>query len=81
MQGSASRDAVDDQPHESACDRVKALWTSVKRWRDAKMVMRWTASGRVPAEGSFRRIKGDADLPIVLTALANTPVRSPKTAA
>jgi len=29
-------------PIESAFDRVKALVARVKRWRDAKMVMRWT---------------------------------------
>ena len=68
-------------PIESAFDRVKALAARVKRWRDAKMVMRWTASGLVLAEGSFRRIKGYADLPILLTALANTPLHSTETAA
>jgi len=68
-------------PIESAFNRVKALAARVKRWRDAKMVIRWTASGRALAEGSFRRIKGYADLRILMTALTHTPSHSPETAA
>jgi putative transposase len=39
-----------------------------KRWRDAKMVRRWVATGMLNAERSFRRIKGCKNMPILVAA-------------
>ncbi len=57
-----------------------ALDEDVKRWRGAGAVMRWTASGLVPAEQSLCHIQGYPDLPMLLTALANTLLRAPQAA-
>jgi uncharacterized protein (DUF2342 family) len=52
------------------------IWTArdptrnVKRWRDAKMINRWCAAGMLKAERSFRRRKGDRQLPTLVAALA-----------
>jgi hypothetical protein len=41
----------------------------VKRWRDGTMKKRWIAAGMLEAERSFRRIKGHADMPALVTAV------------
>jgi putative transposase len=47
----------------------------VKRWRDGTMKKRWIAAGMLEAERSFRRLKGHADMPTLITAIhrATTP--------
>jgi putative transposase len=47
----------------------------VKHWRDGSMKKRWIAAGMLEAERSFRRLKGHADMPELVTALtrATTP--------
>jgi len=47
----------------------------VKRWRDGTMKKRWIAAGMLEAERSFRRLKGHADMPSLVTAIsrATTP--------
>jgi hypothetical protein len=44
---------------------------SVKRWRDGEMKKRWIAAGMLEAERSFRRLKGHADMPVLVTAITN----------
>ena len=34
------------------------------------MVCRWTATGMLAAERSFRRLKGSTDMPVLVAALA-----------
>ena len=41
----------------------------VKRWRDGEMKKRWIAAGMLEAERSFRRLKGHADMPTLVTAV------------
>src|SRR5712691_3405375 len=43
---------------------------NVKRWRDGKMVLRWTAAGLLEEEKQFRRVNGYRDMPILRRALA-----------
>lgn len=47
----------------------------VKHWRDGTMKKRWIAAGMLEAERSFRRLKGHADVPTLVTAIsrATTP--------
>jgi putative transposase len=41
----------------------------VKHWRDGTMKKRWIAAGMLEAERSFRRLKGHADMPTLVTAI------------
>lgn len=43
---------------ESCFARTESWTSRVKRWRDAKMVLRWGAAALLFAEKGFRRIKG-----------------------
>ncbi len=42
---------------------------NVKRWRDAKMALRWCAAGMVEASKQFRRVNGHLHLPTLRAAL------------
>jgi putative transposase len=42
---------------------------NVKRWRNGKMVLRWTAAGLLEAEKHFRKINGYREIPILHRAL------------
>ena len=48
---------------------VRRVAGRVKRYRDADMVLRWTAAGFLEAEKSFRKISGVKDLWILSEAL------------
>jgi putative transposase len=54
---------------ESPNRRVREVTGKVSRWRDADMVLRWSALGFLEAEKSFRRIQGHRQLWILETAL------------
>ena len=55
---------------ESMISICRSTSRNVKRWRDGKMVKRWVAAGMLNAEGSFRRVKGCKDMPVLVDALA-----------
>jgi putative transposase len=57
-------------PIESAYSVAREVMGNVKRWRDAKMLVRWTAAGMEVAQSKFRRIKGYRELPILVTKIA-----------
>ena len=42
---------------------------NVKRWRNAEMALRWTATGLREAQKTFRRLKAYRQLPILRNAL------------
>jgi len=42
---------------------------NVKRWRNGKMVLRWTATGFMEAEKRFRRINDYQEIPRLVAAL------------
>ena len=49
---------------------IRQVCRNVKRWRDAKMALRWTAAGMMEAAKGFRRLKAHKQLPILRAALA-----------
>jgi len=55
---------------ESCFSRTESWTHRVKRWRDAKMVMRWGAAALLVAEAGFRRVRGCDQMPSLLQALA-----------
>jgi hypothetical protein len=54
---------------ESAFDKVRAAARNVKRWRNGRQVLRWSAAGLMAAEEGFSRIKGYRLLPLLAAAL------------
>ena len=49
---------------------IRLVCRNVKRWRDAKMALRWTAAGMMEAAKGFRRLKAHRQLPVLRAALA-----------
>lgn len=54
---------------ESAFSVARTTMRNVTRWRDGKMVKRWTAAGLEVAQSQFRRVNGYRDLAILTAAL------------
>lgn len=54
---------------ESLMSRTRHIKHNVKRWRHGKMIVRWVAVGILEAVKGFRRLKGCADMPTLVTAL------------
>jgi hypothetical protein len=42
---------------------------NVKRWRDGSMKKRWVAAGMLEAERSYRRLRGCAQMPVLVAAV------------
>lgn len=55
---------------ESCFSRTAAWTRRVKRWRNAKMVLRWGAAALLVAERGFRRIQGHEHLHELIVALS-----------
>jgi len=55
---------------ESMISITRTTTGRVKHWRDGTMKKRWIAAGMLEAERSFRRLKGYADMPTLVTAIA-----------
>ena len=69
---------------ESCFARTEAWTRRVKRWRNAKMVLRWGAAALLVAEAGFRRIRGHArlgELKAALLAHQNSQLETLKQAA
>lgn len=54
---------------ESLLSRTRHVKRNVKRWRSGQMMLRWVAAGVLEAVKGFRRQKGYADLPMLVSAL------------
>lgn len=54
---------------ENALGTVRRVTANVKRWRDAEMAMRWTATGLLEANRTFRRLKAHQQLPVLRVRL------------
>ena len=54
---------------ESMISIIKTNSGRVKNWGDGTMKKRWIAAGLLEAERSFRRVKGHADMPTLVTAV------------
>ena len=48
---------------------IRQVCRNVKRWRNARMALRWTAAGMLEAARGFRRLKAYKKLPILKAAL------------
>jgi putative transposase len=56
-------------PIENLNGSIAHFTRNVKRWTNAKMAERWTASALQDAQGRFRRLLGFRDMPKLLAAL------------
>ncbi len=56
---------------ESCFARTQSWTSRVKRWRDAKMVLRWGAAALLFAEKGFRRVRGYDHISQLIQALQN----------
>jgi transposase-like protein len=56
-------------PIESMISIARKVTGNVKRWRNGKMALRWTAAGLLDAEKRFRKVKGYRDMPLLRRAL------------
>ncbi len=54
---------------ESLLSRTRHVKRNVKRWRSGQMMLRWVAAGVLEAVKGFRRLKGYADMPMLVAAL------------
>ena len=54
---------------ESLLSRTRHVKRNVKRWRSGQMMLRWVAAGVLEAAKGFRRVKGYADMPMLVAAL------------
>lgn len=54
---------------ESSFSVARTAMRNVKRWRNGKMVERWTAAGMEVAAAKFRRVKGYRELPLLVENL------------
>lgn len=54
---------------ESLLSRTRHVKRNVKRWRSGQMMLRWVAAGVLEAVKGFRRVKGYADMPLLVAAL------------
>jgi putative transposase len=74
---------------ESLMAVLRQVCRNVKRWRNARMALRWTGTAMLEAEKSFRRLKAHKQLPILRAALlrhqqallGDQPIASKKLAA
>jgi transposase-like protein len=54
---------------ENMMGTIRRVTRNVKRWRNAKMALRWTAAGMMEAKKGFRRIRAYKQLPYLKAAL------------
>ena len=54
---------------ESLMAVLRTVCRNVKRWRDARVALRWTGTAMLEAEKNFRRLKAHKQLPILRGAL------------
>jgi len=54
---------------ESMIAVLRTVCSNVKRWRNARMALRWTGTAMLEAKKGFRRLKAHKQLPVLRTAL------------
>jgi transposase-like protein len=54
---------------ESLLSRTRHVKRNVKRWCSGQMMLPWVAAGVLEAAKGFRRVKGYADMPMLVAAL------------
>jgi putative transposase len=66
---------------ENLIGTARRISRNVKRWRSGEMIIRWTATGLLHAEGNFRRVRGYRHLPLLKKALMSARLDRTKEAA
>lgn len=54
---------------------IRRITRRVKRWRDGKMIMRWTAAALLEHSKGFRRLRGYKGIPTLIAALRRNDAR------
>jgi hypothetical protein len=71
IDGTLARTLVCTNMIESMISIARTTTRNVKRWRDeGDMRRRWCAAGLLEAETKFRRVRGQAQMPYLVAALA-----------
>jgi transposase-like protein len=69
LSGALERTLSSTNAIENINGLIRQRTKNVRRWRDGKMVQRWTATALADASASFRRIRGVRDIPRLVAAL------------
>ena len=69
LSGSLLETFKSTNPIESMISIARTVTGNVKRWRNGKMALRWTAAGLLDAEKRFRRVKGYREMAVLQVAL------------
>ena len=69
LNGSLLETFKSTNPIESMISIARKVTGNVKRWRNGKMALRWTAAGLLDAEKRFRRVKGYREMAVLQVAL------------
>jgi putative transposase len=69
LNGSLLETFKSTNPIESMISIARQVTGNVKRWRNGKMALRWTAAGLLDAEKRFRRVRGYREMVILRRAL------------
>jgi transposase-like protein len=77
VRGPLLKTVFSTNPMESMIEIVREHASTVKRWRDGEMVLRWAAAGMECARAQFRRIKGYRQLPRLAAALEAATAEEP----
>ena len=56
---------------------IRQVCGNMKRWRNAKMGLRWSAAGMLEDAKGFRRLKAHKQLPILKDALEKLRQKDP----
>ena len=54
---------------------IRRVTRWVKRWRDGKMILRWTAAALLEHAKGFRRLRGYKGMPVLVAALRRNDAR------
>src|SRR5208282_6595806 len=54
---------------ENMNSSLRRIARNVKRWKDEAMIRRWVALGITEAQRTFRRLKGNKDMHLLVAAL------------
>jgi putative transposase len=60
---------------ENMMGTIRRVCRNVKRWRDTRMILRWTAAGLLEAKKGFRRLKAHKQVPLLRAALERHQAR------
>ena len=69
VKGDLARSLSTTNAIESMISIARRTMGNVKRWQDGSMKKRWVAAGMLEAERSFRRLRGCAQMPVLVAAI------------